>query len=54
MATHVIDEYRDRESRKLNVIIHNVSESTATEPSVRIAYDTKSVADTLGNLMPKA
>jgi len=45
MATHVIDEYRDRESHKLNVIVHNVPESTATELSVRITYDTKSVAD---------
>ena len=45
MATHVIDEYRDRETRKLNIIIHNALESTATEPSVRIAHDTKSVAD---------
>ena len=45
MATRVIDEYRDRETRKMNIIIHNAPESTATEPSVRIAHDTKSVAD---------
>ena len=45
MVTHVIDEYRDREGRKLNVIVHNVPESTATESSVCITYDNKSIAD---------
>ena len=45
MATRVIDEYRDRETRKLNIIIHNAPESTVTDPSVHIAHDTKSVAD---------
>jgi len=41
MATHVIEEFRDRETCKLNVIIHNAPESTATEPSVHIAHDAK-------------
>jgi len=28
MTTRVIDEYRDKETHKLNVIIHNAPEST--------------------------
>ena len=45
MATRVIDEYRDRESHKLNIILHNVPESPAVESSVRITHDTKFVTD---------
>ena len=45
MATQVIDEYRDRENRKLNIIVHKVPESVATESAARIAHDTKYVTD---------
>ena len=30
-ASQVINEYRDRESRKLNIILYNVPESESTE-----------------------
>ena len=45
VATRVIDEYRDRESHKLNIIVHKVPESVATESSARTAHDTKWVTD---------
>ena len=45
MATRVIDEYRDRENRKLNIIVHHVPESVATSSAVRIAHDAKYVTD---------
>lgn len=45
MASQVIDEYRDRESRKLNIILHNVPESESTESSTRVTHDTNIVAD---------
>ena len=45
MASQVIDEYRDRESHKLNVILHNVPESTSTDVSERISHDTNAVLD---------
>ena len=44
-ASQVIKEYKDRESRKLNVILHNVPESDSTETSTRITHDTNIVAD---------
>ena len=40
-----IDEYRYRENRKLNIIVHNVPESVATESAARIAHDTKYVTN---------
>ena len=45
VATRVIDEYRDRENRKLNIIIHKVPESVATESAARIAHNIKYVTD---------
>ena len=44
-ALQVIKEYRDRESHKLNVILHNVPESDSTETFACISHDTKIVAD---------
>ena len=44
-ASQVINEYRDRESRKLNIILHNVPESESTESTTRITHDTHAVAD---------
>ena len=43
-ALQVIKEYRDRESHKLNVILHNIPESDSTETSAHISHDTKIVA----------
>ena len=40
-----IDEYRDRENRKLSIIVHNVPESVATESAAHIAHDTKYVTN---------
>ena len=40
-----IDEYRDRENHKLNIIVHNVPESVATESAARIAHDTNYITD---------
>ena len=31
MAMKIVDEYRDRESRQLNLVLHNVPESQATQ-----------------------
>ena len=45
VATRVIDEYRDRENHQLNIIIHKVPESVATESAARIAHNTKYVTD---------
>ena len=45
ITTHVIDEYRDRESRKLNLILHNVPESQSGDNSARKAHDTNFVSD---------
>jgi len=45
LASQIIKEYRDRESRKLNVILHNVPESDSAEASTRITHDTNIVAD---------
>ena len=44
-ALQVIKEYRDRESHKLSVILHNIPESDSTETSARISHDTKIAAD---------
>jgi len=43
LASQVIDEYRDRESCKLNVILHNVP--TCTGLSEHIGHDTDAVLD---------
>ena len=45
VVTRVIDEYRDRESRKLNIIVHKVPESVAAESSARTAHDSKWITD---------
>ena len=45
LASQVIDEYRDRESCKLNVILHYVPESTSTDVSERISHDIDAVLD---------
>ena len=45
LASQVIDEYRDRENRKLNVILHNVPESTSTDVTECISHDTDAVLD---------
>jgi len=41
----LVDKYRDRESQKLNVIFHNVPESTSTDIAKRISHDTDAVLD---------
>ena len=51
VATRVIDEYRDRENRKLNIIVHKVPESVATESAARIAHNTKYMLLTLLTLL---
>ena len=48
VATQVIDEFRDKENHKLNIIILKVPESVATETSACIAHNTKWVTD-IGN-----
>ena len=42
-ASRVVDEYRDRESRKLNVIFHKIPESKSEEPTSRKTDDAKFV-----------
>ena len=44
-AFKMVDEYRDRERRKLNLIFHNVPESHAEESSSRVADDIKLITD---------
>ena len=39
MAMKIVDEYRDRESRKLNLVLHNVAEFQATQQSERVSDD---------------
>ena len=51
VATQVIDEYRDREKRKLNIIVHKVPESVATESAARIAHDTKTYVTDIANII---
>ena len=41
----MIDEYRDRENRKLNLIFYNVPETQTRDISARKVYDTKFVSD---------
>ena len=43
LACKVVDEYRDREKRKLNLIFHNVPESQSSDRSAREAEDKDSV-----------
>jgi len=38
-AIEVVDEYVDRERRKVNLIVHNLPESDATKLSDRVAHD---------------
>ena len=45
MAMKIVDEYRDRESRKLNLVLHNVPESQATQQSERVSDDVKFVSN---------
>ena len=45
ITTRVIDEYRDRESRKLKLILYNVPESQSGDTSVRKTHDTKFILD---------
>jgi len=45
MAMKIVDEYRDRESRKLNLIFHNVPESSAAQQSERVSEDVKFVTN---------
>ena len=45
ITTRVIDEYRDRESRKLKLILYNVPESQSGDTSVRKTHDTKFIFD---------
>ena len=45
ITTRVIDEYRDRESRKLNLILYNVPESQSSDTSVQQTHDTKFISD---------
>ena len=50
-ALKIVDEYKDREHRKLNLIFHKVPESEHTEPSAKRDHDKKfvlSVAEELG------
>ena len=42
-ASRVVDEYRDRESRKLNIIFHKIPESKSEEPASRKTDDAKFV-----------
>ena len=43
LACKVVDEYRDREKRKLNLIFHNVPESQSSDRTIREAKDKESV-----------
>jgi len=43
--SQIIKEYKDRESRKFNVIVHNVPESESTESSACVTHDTNIVGD---------
>ena len=41
MVVSVLDEEKDKERRKLNVIVHGIPESESEEPLERKAYDIK-------------
>ena len=41
----MIDEFRDRESRKLKLVLYNVPESQSGDTSVRKTHDTKFIFD---------
>ena len=47
-----IDDYRNRESRKLNVILHNIPEPTAEQATDRKAEDKEQIADMIENGLP--
>jgi len=44
----IVDKYCDRESCKLNLIFHNVPESSAAQQSERVLDDVKFVAMNIG------
>ena len=43
MTAAIISEEKEREKRKLNLIVHNLPESTSTEASIRKNEDTQNV-----------
>ena len=45
LAFKMVDEYKDRERRKLNLIFRNVPESQVKEPASRVADDIKLVSE---------
>ena len=45
IMTRVIDEYRDRETRKLNLILFNVPESQSGDTSAQKAHDANFISD---------
>ena len=47
----IIEEYRDRERRKNNIILHNVEESTAEEPQKRKEDDRKTVSNIINEVL---
>ena len=50
ITTRVIDEYWDRESRKLNLILYNVMESQSGDTSVWKTHDAKFISDIANKL----
>jgi len=43
MVVSVLSEEKDKERRKLNVIVHSIPESESEEPLERKAYDIEQV-----------
>ena len=43
MVVSVLNEEKDKEGRKLNVIVHGIPESKSEEPLERKAYDIEQV-----------
>jgi len=50
MKIIIFDEYSDRDSRKLNLIFHNVPESLAAQQSERVSDDVKFVTNIAKNI----
>ena len=50
ITTHVIDEYRDQESQKLNLTLYNVPESQSGDTSVWKTHDAKFISHILNKI----
>jgi len=49
-VTSVIKEEREKDKRKLSIIVHNLNESENEDPSNRKSHDVTQVSDIVGNI----